>query len=297
MRLSRFVSASVFLLSGCTDTHDYVGIWCGSVSWSWSYTYFDTLYEEPNFRTEDTCWQVVRTRHEITVLETLQVSGEDVPDGWCHYYAPDQDRSFTVQSDCGFVMQAQDQNGSVFTLEQSWRLESGGINLSDPTMDIEANFRTATFFDGNEVWGEATAQYSGTKAEDLEPLQRTGGLYEERDVCAIDGCWQGSFNGNVVTGPASCENLLSDYSFTGVRFEVADSGRSLVVNGNTVPTYPYLQSCELVAREKIDGGEWTYRVNESTPGSVQLEVEMVVPSDTMEPCELYWQASGGMCPS
>ena len=90
----------------------------------------------------------------------------------------------------------------MFTLEQFWRLTDGEMNLQDGQLAIDASFAAATYFDGNELWGTATASYSGSIASGFEPIEPVGGLQEQRDSCVLDGCWQGAFVGNVVTGPA-----------------------------------------------------------------------------------------------
>lgn len=301
LHLRTFVSLLLFLGgAGCSDTHDYVGMWCGSVDWTWEYTYFDTEYQEDQFRVENTCWLVGRTQHSLTMKETLRVGLEDTPDGWCTFYAPEPDRVFSGVSECAFLMAAQDQDGAIFTLEQFWRLTDGGMDLQDGQLSVDASFETATYFDGNELWGTATATYSGSIAPGFEPVEPSGGLQEQRKDCALDGCWQGTFVGNVVTGPASCEGALENYSFDGTRFDTSVNGTQLLVNGEVVSTFPYLQSCEVVGKSEGNSGEqWTYRVNESTPGTLALEIELSVPAPTGdgEFCELYWQSTAGICPS
>jgi len=290
--------------TGCSDTHDYVGMWCGSVDWSWKYTYFDTEYEEDQFRVDNTCWLVGRTQQSLTMKETLSVGLEDTPDGWCRLRAPAGEqtssaRSFSTDSECAFLMSAQDQEGDIFTLEQFWRLTDGEMDLQNGQLSVDASFAAATYFDGNELWGTATATYFGTIAPGFEPIDPAGGLQEQRESCALDGCWQGSFVGNVVTGPAACETLLETYSFDGTRFDTNDNGTQLVVNGESVPTFPYLQSCEVVGKTNgISGEEWTYRLNEGAPGSIGIEIELSVPAPSAgdEFCELYWQSTAGMCP-
>jgi hypothetical protein len=276
-------------------------MWCGTVSWSWSYTYFDTIYEDPEFRIEETCWLVGRTQQALTMEETLQIGDSEIPDGWCRYHAPEEERDLTEDSECAFLMRAQDQSGYIFTLEQFWRLDSGAMSLSDTNLSIEANFKTATYFEGNELWGDATVSYSGQKTAGIEPIEPSGGLLEARNDCALDGCWRGSFTGNVVTGPSSCASVLDEYSFSNARIEAKNGGRDLTVDGQVVATFPYLQTCELVAVDSTDtGGNWTYRMNESTPGSVLIEIELEVlaPNATNgEICELYWQADGATCPA
>ena len=72
------------------------------------------------------------------------------------------------------------------------------------------------------------------------------------------------------------------------------------MNGVPVPTFPYLQSCEVVGKKEDSSGEqWMYRLNEGSPGTIGIEIELLVPapSGDGEVCELYWQATAGMCPS
>ena len=285
------------LLSGCSNTHNYVGVWCGSVNWSWTYTYFGEEYTESDFRSEETCWLVARTRHELQTQERLEIMTGDVPSGWCQFYAPDPDRTLTLDSGCGFLLPAQDQAGNIFELEQSWRVADGGIDLFAETSSMDIDFTTATFFDGNELWGTATASYSGTKATVDTAPNTSSQLFEEREECVMDGCWQGAFSGNVVTGPSACDDLLNTVDFNGMRFESTHSGLSLTVDGESIPTFPRLRTCDVVAQTTSStDGTWTYRLNPREGGQMNIEVELTTWLDASEPCELYWQADVGQCP-